>query len=414
MAEFKFSSDSMPMQEHLLLDYAQRMGHRRTRQHAVHVHLSQLRGYNRRPYHVRIAAKVFEDLIKLYDGQLFVLGNNDLVFIWRGDSFNEVKPAVETLRYLFRADPLAQDEAGAGPNGAFCTFYNLSTDYKAFLTKAVQLHELERKRALSGDSKRGRFGDEGMKQIRPVHLAKIEEVLARANLVGFMRWQPVCAIIAGAKPHPVFQELFVAIAELEKKLVPGFSLAADRWLFQQLTTSLDRRVMALLTSGAAPLRGNSISLNLNIATVNTDEFDRFARLLKEKWQGRVIIEIDQIDVIANVDQYTTARDRIHDLGYRLCLDGLSHLSLPFIDREKLKAELVKVRWEPTIVDGLGPDQRKDLEQVVHKAGRERVILSRCEAPDAITFGQSVGITLFQGHHVETLIDDTSRANVFLT
>ena len=45
--------DSLPVQEHLLLDYAQRLEHRKAHHRATHVHLSKLRPYHRRPHHVR-------------------------------------------------------------------------------------------------------------------------------------------------------------------------------------------------------------------------------------------------------------------------------------------------------------------------------------------------------------------------
>src|SRR5690606_13528683 len=122
------------------------------------------------------------------------------------------------------------------------------------------------------------------KPIVPIQLRQIEEILAKANLSNYVRWQPVCAIIAGAEPHPVFQELYVSIEALEQRLVPGHSLRRNRWLFQQMSKSLDSRVMSLIATGRATIPGKSISVNLNIGTVLSESFDLFARQMKEAWK----------------------------------------------------------------------------------------------------------------------------------
>jgi hypothetical protein len=44
-----------------------------------------------------------------------------------------------------------------------------------------------------------------------------------------------------------------------------------------------------------------------------------------------------------------------------------------------------------------------LESYVRRCGPARIVLCRCDSQEAIDFGQSVDITLFQGRHVETLI-----------
>ncbi len=401
--------DSLPVQEHLLLDYAQRLEHRKAHHRAVHVHLSQLKPYHRRPHHVRIAAKMFEDLIKLHDGQLFVLGNSDLVFIWRGSNLDEIRPAVDTLRYLFREDPLTQGDDSAG---GFCTWFNMSTHYKDFLLTAARLHEEERRRALNHGPRRS--DDDSEKSIVPVQLHQIEDILANANLTNYLRWQPVCAIIPGAEPHPVFQELFVSIEALEQRLVPGHSLQRNRWLFQQMTRSLDERVIATISAGRAPIPGKSISVNLNIDTVLSETFDQFAAQMQDAWKGRIIVEIDNIDVIANVDIYPRALETVHAKGYRVCLDGLTHLSVPFIDRDQLGAELVKVQWSSDIMETVVGDRKKELRDILGKAGRERAILNRCDDERAIEFGHSLGITLFQGNLIDRMLADNARSSAFVS
>lgn len=57
----------------LLLDYAQRLERHRQDRRAVHIHLSRLKPQNRREHHIRIAANTFEELVKQFEGQIFML-----------------------------------------------------------------------------------------------------------------------------------------------------------------------------------------------------------------------------------------------------------------------------------------------------------------------------------------------------
>ncbi len=73
-----------PSQEHQLLEFVHRLAKFRAGRRAVHIHLSQLRAYNRRSHHLRIAVNTFEFLVKQFDGQIFAISNADLVFIAKG------------------------------------------------------------------------------------------------------------------------------------------------------------------------------------------------------------------------------------------------------------------------------------------------------------------------------------------
>jgi hypothetical protein len=50
-------------QEHQLFEFTQRLAKFRAGRRAIHIHLSQLRAYNRRGHHIRIAVNTFEFLV---------------------------------------------------------------------------------------------------------------------------------------------------------------------------------------------------------------------------------------------------------------------------------------------------------------------------------------------------------------
>ena len=50
-----------------------------------------------------------------------------------------------------------------------------------------------------------------------------------------------------------------------------------------------------------------------------------------------------------------------------------------------------------------------LKEAVKKCGANRIIMCRCDSQNAVDFGKSIGISLFQGHYIEELIKDDAKA-----
>ena len=69
MATAPDAQKAIPSQENLLLDYVRRLEKHRGGRQVVHVHLSQLRPFNRREQHIRAATSSFDPLISTTMGQ---------------------------------------------------------------------------------------------------------------------------------------------------------------------------------------------------------------------------------------------------------------------------------------------------------------------------------------------------------
>ncbi len=398
----------LPSQENLLLDYVRRLEKHKTGRRAVHVHLSSLLPSNRREHHIRIAANTFESLVKKLQGQIFVLTNTDLMFIFKDASLEEVEAAIIKLRFLFSDDPLLSDDEAAKP-GAFATWYRLERDYDKLLQlaqrlvaeeqdrRAVELAqdkaEVEKAKAPAGEP------------LTPLLLARMEEVLSQADLANLLRRQAVCAVVGKAAPQPVFNEVFVSINDLRQTVLPKGNLFGSPWLFQHLTETLDRRVLAMLNKHDDATLFGDISINLNVATLLSPEFLVFDDNLKAGMRGTIVLELQKVDIFADLGAYLFARDFAHDRGYRICVDGLNHLTMPFVDRDRLGADLVKLTWDSDMASG---PHAPALADAVRHCNPARVILCRCDSRQSIELGQSLGITLFQGRFVEALLTEENR------
>jgi EAL domain-containing protein (putative c-di-GMP-specific phosphodiesterase class I) len=387
--------------EQLLFDYVERLRRNPGGRRAVVMHLSKLRPEKRAVQHLRIAANTFEAMVQQFDGQLFLLQQGDIVFVGRRENADAIDAAVTKVRYLFADDPLAGQ--GDDDTDNFATWFNIEDANGPFFIYIDELkREDERRRKRTGPLAAGPQPGE-RQPMDPAALNELISVLVRADLSNLLRRQSISTIIPGEPPKPLFREIYVSIADLREAVMPKRDIASDRWLFQYLTQTLDKRVLALLRRADDSGLTHSFSLNLNISTLLSPEFQAFDANLKAGARGSIVIEIEKVDVFADIGAYIFARDFARERGYRLCLDGITRLTLPLIDRAGLGLDLVKLFWSADMIQGADPEKQKEFLLALDRVGKGRLILARCDTEQSIAFGQAIGIKLFQGRVVEKML-----------
>ena len=394
-----------PSQEYLLLDYLNRLSNNCEERIGIHVHLSRLKPHNRKEHHTRVAAATFDSLIQAYEGQTFVLSNSDIVLTCKGAPPAEIDTTIAKVRFLFSDDPLGQGDS-EDDIARFCTRFNLETNYEE-MVKSVQTMHRERERRMRQDATLGRT-DLGIKKggrrpIDPDQLDRLETFLARADLSNLMRRQSIVAVPLNGQPQSIFQELYISIPDLQQTVTPDVDLFASPWLFQRLTRVLDNRMLAMLMRNDDSTIASSFSINLNVLTVLTPAFLRFDSSLKAQARGTMAVELQMIDVFSDLTAFFFVRDFLRERGYRVCLDGLTHLTLHFVDRERLGFDLLKMIWAAEMADDLSGKRQEEIKTQINRASRARIILCRCDSEEAIHFGQSVGLSMFQGRYVEKMM-----------
>lgn len=404
------ATDKIPSQEKLLVDYMQRLEKHKNDRFLVHVHLSKLKPFNRRDQHVRTAAGHFDPYVKDMSGQLFALKNADLFFVFK----KEIKPQVETIlqkvRFLFGDDPLVEEEGKDGRT--FATWYDAGDQYDEIVQLVHGMADAEEKRQTEVRSRmdaRQKLKEKQKKgePLTPSVLAKVEESLSRADLSNLVRRQFICRVDSKMVPEQLFSELFISIQDLRETILPGVNLVANRWLFQHLTETLDRRVLSMLMKTDAVSISGDISFNINVKTLLSEQFQVFDDNLSAARRGAIVIELQKEDIFSDLASYLFAREFVQAKGYRLCLDGLTVETLQVIDRERLGADMAKLVWHPNLVDG-GDAITALIKGFVERDGPDAWILCRCDNREAIDFGRSVGIDMFQGRYVENLIAEDGR------
>lgn len=388
--------------ERALFEYVERLGKSPAGKIAVHIHLSKLQQHRRRDHYIRIAADTFENQVKPLGGQVFSLRNHDVVFVTDANDLLALEAAVNRQRLLFQEDPLTQF-SGHDEQGGFSTWYRLDKDHAAFLAICQGIYRAaEQSRSLLLQEQEIQEVVRQLKPLQPEVLGKLEQAIVRADLSGVIRSQHACTLVDGQPLQPLFREYFVDISALQQNVTPGVELRSNRWLFQYLTQALDQRMLAYVAREGIPRNDMAFSLNMNVGTILSPQFQKFDELVPSMTRGRLVIELQLVDVFADLGAFIFARDYLQERGYRVCLDGITHLTLRYVDRARLGADLMKLYWTPEGVNTIESNMLNHFKAQVIQAGQARTILCRCEDEFALEFGRAAGIMMFQGRHIERM------------
>jgi EAL domain-containing protein (putative c-di-GMP-specific phosphodiesterase class I) len=409
------SQTRVPSQENLLLDYVRRLEKHKEGRKVVHVHLSGLRSFNRRDQHIRTAASTFEPLVKELQGQLFTLKNADLFLIYKSEQQHQVVTMVQKVKFLFSDDPLVAEES---ENNPFSSWYDAEQHFDDIIQLVQGLADVEKVKSKPNmrarmDTRASLKAKQEMGEpLTPDVLGRVEDALSRADLSNLVRRQFVCALDEQMVPEPEFSELFISITDLRKTLIPGVNLLANRWLFQHLTVTLDRRMLAMLTKTDSLTISGNVSFNINVATILSDDFQNFDNNITAARRGNLILEVQKEDIFTDLGAFLFAREFVQAKGYRVCLDGMTYEAMEMLDRERLGTDMVKLVWNPEMVDG-GEEVHERVRRLVEHTKPENVVMCRVDNREAINYGQTVGINLFQGRHIENLIAEDTRRRELL-
>jgi EAL domain-containing protein (putative c-di-GMP-specific phosphodiesterase class I) len=392
-------------EENLLLDHLRGIEKSRGDTFAVHIHLADLRAHYRQPHYMRIAARAFDPLVNNHDATLYNLTNLDMVVFCRGVPVDELDAPIFKLRALFAEDPLTVGEEGS-LDDRFTTWYDLAQtqDYYTFIDVlaglAAQAADRAQRPSTSNDSRQTAMGGQ---PLEPGNLGAINARLQSAPLDDLIREQTAVQVDQGLKGKIVFREYFMSMLDVQRRVAPEINLFANTWLFQYLSETLDRRMLAVQAMRDFNKLGHSLSLNLNISTIVSPGFRTFHERVGNNTR-KVVIELQVVDIFADMSAYIRARTWLQEHGYRVLVDGLTPLSLQFFDPGLLQADFIKLSWSQEFLGGLSEERMAEVRDVIEHAGKDRVVLARVDTEDAIKWALGLGVSRFQGHFIDRLVE----------
>ena len=375
--------------------------------YALYFRFSRLEETRNSLYQVKIAINILLDLFKGEEGGVFLCKDNDVFFLYKGTNRPLIEKSIFQLRYLFADDPLAYT-ASNRENEEFCAVYDLEFQCAEFIkeckVKATGMAVVDRKAPAPVPKK----SDEVPPSYPTSSLSRLEADLPKLDIRHTLRKQPICAVVEGKSIQPVFHETYIHIAHLKRLLPYSTDFTSNMTLFKYFTELLDMEVIGLIKQQPRFYFREAASINLNVISVLSRTFEELNRAIPDELRSSIIIEIPIADVFCDYAAFLTARHFLQKHGYRLCLDGLNSLSFVQLDRDSLGFDLVKLQWNADIESHLSSEENQILRYAIEQCGVSRVILCRCDSKYAIDYGKNLGISLFQGRHLDRILNPNAK------
>jgi hypothetical protein len=268
---------------------------------------------------------------------------------------------------------------------------------------ATRLDTAKRFLEAYGDRRKETAADEtGERPLNMQDIQKLREALRKLGPREFgkryIRSQTAAMIRPGKPATPTMTEYFVGVGLLKQSILRGVDIRGTGNVFNQLTLTFDQALLYCI--GAVTGDRSKTSLNMNVETVFTNAFDHYLRDGGAAGLAGVVIEFRQENMFQHFSQFQTACELIHNKGGTVAIDNVHPETLGVVNLHRLKVKMAKVMW------------RADAEETLLKAkediramqeGGTALVLAHVDDEQAIEVGQSLGINLFQGYHVDKLL-----------
>lgn len=395
----------------------------------VHLHFSLLEREHKQPYHRRSIATAFNKLVHNKSGQLFWTSRFDVIFICKDCTVASIDTAVLGARRAVDESPIIKEYIEAGRDDDLCDWYDLKKDMEPFLKMVNGLKKVTDKNPPAAPSLKSMISNLSHKladtenkpapkttkpaqpffdpiarkniaaPMGPMQLDQLERNLINMEIFQIMENQTAYVIAGNSRPQPIFVEHYISAVKVKEKLLPNYDIYADKWLFHRLTRTFDSKILQALPE-ISSIKGQVVSININVETIFTGKFDAFITKFKQQNTQPLILEMRLFDVISDIRKYYEAREKLTQMGCRVCLDAMDIESLAILDRELLAVDFLKISWKQHYGQLIGGPVEKKIIDAISAQGSMRIILCHCDTEEALEFGKTVGVHMYQGFLID--------------
>ncbi|HEX9702983.1 MAG TPA: hypothetical protein VGA19_09030 [Rhodospirillales bacterium] len=329
-----------------------------------------------------------------YDGELYELSQPDRALLVKSNEYGEIGMLSDLKVAILR---LIQQHLPDNFGMVDQTRLLRNIDLRHKLANAVKFLE-------HYESQPGKSGDKGIK-LRPLQESDIKVVADAGKKMGnarfnemFVHHQKIAQIVPGKAPRPLMNEYFIAMEALKKHVFTNVELRASGNLFNQLTITLDRLLIEAFKD-VNPDR-HRCSINLNVESVFTRAFEEFLGDSDGKGLANIVCEFRQANILQHFDEFEIAANLIRSRGGTIAIDHMFPETVGLVNVPRLRAGMAKVFWRPGAETVL-PKQANEIKRM-HEAG-VLFVMARVDDELGIQVGQKLGISLFQGFHIDQLL-----------
>ena len=357
----------------------------------VHLHLGMLENteFTDTTLITRVLKEVADQSAYL---QIFNISNGDIIMLYKGLKFGSVEEVCKKIEQLLFAKTRM-----VGPNP-----YRENSLFSILELSLNFVHVIRFLEGIGRDEQVVAAGIEAKPAVTLEELAKIDKALTMFDLTPFIFNQPVVNIRDESDQNKEYFELYISIKGLQDRLSPDFDLSTNRWLFNYFTSSLDQSLLRSLNHGLDFIGNESIGLNINLSTALSSTFLKFDERLPPTYRGKVVLEINKVDLIENLPLYRELLDFAIKREYKICIDGLNEFWVSQLDFDSLGCDYAKVFWSGEMLS-LDPDLERAFLDKVSGGGRCKFILARCGTMTGLLYAHKHGIDHVQGRAIDTIL-----------
>lgn len=301
---------------------------------------------------------------------------------------------VEMLRTIERNFP---GSFGTIDQSRLVLSYDLVNNYRSAADRVAKYAELAQRNAAEQES--------GDKQLRPLTTSDIKNVMKAYEKFGndkfikaFVRDQDIVKCVSGQKPEKMLTEYFISMDLLRKPLFVDVEMRGSGRLFNEFTLVLDQ--ILLQAFDAMHTRGGRCSINLNVESVFTEQFENFVERTPESVLKDVVFEFRQSNIVENFDEFQVARGLIKSKGATIAVDQIFPQTVGLVDLDYIGASVAKIHWRNGAEDIL--KERERAVKYLIDCGVHPVLI-RVDNERALEVGARMGIHHFQGFLIDDLV-----------
>lgn len=302
---------------------------------------------------------------------------------------------VEMLRTIERNFP---GSFGTIDQSRLVLSYDLVNNYRSAADRVAKYAEVAQRNAATD-------AEGGDKQLRPLTTADIKNVMKAYEKFGtekfikaFVRDQDIMMHVPGRPLEKMLTEYFISMDLLRKPLFIDVEMRGSGRLFNEFTLVLDQ--ILLQAFDEMHTRGGRCSINLNVESVFTEQFEAFIERTPEHVLKDVVFEFRQSNIVENFDEFQVARGLIKSKGASIAVDQIFPQTVGLVDLDYIGASIAKIHWRNGAEDIL--KERERAVKYLIDCGVLPVLI-RVDHERALEVGARMGINLFQGFLIDNMM-----------
>lgn len=338
--------------------------------------------------------KSLQEFARVTSGSYNEMSNGDIFLVW--EETGDAELLAERLMSVLPIDARQRSD-----KNSYLLTYHLPADYTKLRERSNHYVEVARAAASlnAGTAAEALKGDAARGPLTPWSLDQIAKLLDDIDIRVYTRTQPIYRDGGSLGWTQVSEEYFVSFDDLRRERFPKLDLISPEHLFFALCENVDQRLLAQMVKGQPPVVGRTLQLNLSIASVVGNVFAQFARAIPKDKRGQMTFEIHRGDIFQDFARTISAIQILHAEGFRVALDSVTPDMLPYINLPMFGFDQIKINVSRDRTVQLGVAA---IRQAIKALPADKLVFFRCDSPQGLQIGRELGVSLFQGWHIDDL------------